>query len=397
MEPLGHEACGDWGGDTPRCDAGYGKVLGDGFGEELHHGLGDAANLHPAFQNAPFLLPEIVDAPPPFEVMEDRFDLPAVAVEDDHFTGGQVGFGGEIETGRRPATVFFVVDGTPYGADRMTVQESCVGDDGLEPNLLPFPVDMQGGDLGGQCGNVFRSELGPIFTGASALGGSRWRIPEQRRIFAYLADELAVLPQQGQEQAPAHEPGIGEESDWYRDMGQKSAQQGTCEFQLVGVAGAGQQTQADGKGNGFAGSGTQGQRQTHPILGEDITGAVVLMTVVKADGRTWGFGGVSQDQGIVDDEIDHELGQDLQEPAYLGYGQCLRVQGPALQQFVVGGPVAAEGDATEGAGDPAFGRDQAAAEEFEEAAPRAGRHGLQKEGNPLREADGNETMKGHGG
>ena len=60
-------------------------------------------------------------------------------------------------------------------------------------------------------------------------------------------------------------------------------------------------------------------------------------------------------------------------------------------------PVAAAGDAAEGAGDPAFGRDQTAAEEFEEAAPRAGRHNLQKAGNSLSEAKGNETMKGHGG
>ena len=52
-------------------------------------------------------------------------------------------------------------------------------------------------------------------------------------------------------------------------------------------------------------------------------------------------------------------------------------------EFVIGGPVAAEGDAAEGAGDPAFGRDQAAAEQFEEAAPRAGRHDRQKVGNPL--------------
>jgi len=134
-----------------------------------------------------------------------------------------VGLGSEVETGRRPSLVFFVVDGAPYGADRMAVEKSCFGDDGLETDLLPFSVNIQRDDLGGQCGNVFRSELGPIFTGAP-LGGSRWRVTEQRRIFAYLADEPAVLTQQGQEQAPAHEPGIGEESDGYRDMGQKSAQ-----------------------------------------------------------------------------------------------------------------------------------------------------------------------------
>ena len=103
-------------------------------------------------------------------------------------------------------------------------------------------------------------------------------------------------------------------------MGQKSAQQGSGDFQLVGVTGAGHEAQTDGNGDRFTGSGAQGRCKAHPILGEDITGAVVLMTVVEADGRTWGFGRVSQNQGIVDDEIDHELGQGLQEPAYLGYG-----------------------------------------------------------------------------
>ena len=190
--------------------------------------------------------------------------------------------------------------------------------------------------------------------------------------------------------------GIGEESDGYRDMGQKSPQQGPCDFQLVSVADAGHEAQTDGKGDCFTGSGTHGQRQTHPILGEDMTGAIALMTVVEADGRTRGFGRVSQDQGIVDDEIDHDLGQCLQEPAYLGYGQCLRVQGLALQQFVIGSPVAAQRNIAEDAGNPAFRRDQATAEKFEEAAPRAGWHDIQKAGNPLRETEGNETMKGHG-
>ena len=57
--------------------------------------------------------------------------------------------------------------------------------------------------------------------------------------------------------------------------------------------------------------------------------------------------------------------------------------------------MAAEGDAAEGAGDPAFGRDQATAKQLHKTAPRAGRHDRQKVGNPLREAEGNETMKGH--
>jgi len=88
----------------------------------------------------------------------------------------------------------------------------------------------------------------------------------------------------------------------------------------VGVTGAGHEAQTDGKGDRFTGSGAQGQCKAHPISGEVKDGAVALVTVVEANGRTRGFGGVSQNQGIVDDEIDHELGQGLQEPAYLGYG-----------------------------------------------------------------------------
>ena len=177
MEPLSHESCGDRSAGSPGRYGGHWEVFGQGFGEGLHHGPSDTADLHPAFQDAPFLLPEIVDAPPAFEVMEDRFDLPAVAVEDNDFAGGQVGLGSEIETGRRPSLVFFVVGGAPYGADRMTVEKSCFDDDGLETDLLPFSVNMQRDDLGGQCGNVFRSELGPIFTGRPRWevrgGGSR--------------------------------------------------------------------------------------------------------------------------------------------------------------------------------------------------------------------------------
>ena len=90
MQPLGHESCGNGGSDTPRGYVGHGKVLSQGFGEELHHGPGDAADLHPALQNGAFLLPEIIDAPPAFEVVEDGLDLPSVAVERDDFAGGQM-------------------------------------------------------------------------------------------------------------------------------------------------------------------------------------------------------------------------------------------------------------------------------------------------------------------
>ena len=94
--------------------------------------------------------------------------------------------------------MLFVVDGTPYRADWMTVEESCLGDDGLEANFLPFSIEKQGDDLGGECGDVIRSDLVSIDPRSSTPGGSwRW-ISEQCGIFAHLADELALAVDQGQ-------------------------------------------------------------------------------------------------------------------------------------------------------------------------------------------------------
>lgn len=165
MQPLGHETCGNGSSDAPGCDIEGWEVLGNGFGEELHHGPGDTADLHPAFENATFLLPEVVDAPPAFEIVEDGFDLPAVTVKDDHLAGGQMGLGREIEAGRRPALMLFVVNGAPDSPDRMTVQKSCMGDAGLKANLLPFPIDMQRNGLGRQCGCLLKYTWPHIYEG----------------------------------------------------------------------------------------------------------------------------------------------------------------------------------------------------------------------------------------
>ena len=154
--------------------------------------------------------------------------------------------------------MLFVVDCTPDSPDRMAFQESCIGDDGLETDLLPFPIDMQRDGFGGQCGHLFRGVLVSIYPGTSAFGCFRRWIAKQHRIFAHLADELAVPTQQRQKQAPAHEPGICQQADGYWDVGQKSPQQCPGDFQLVGIAGTGHEAQANGKGNDFSGPGTQG-------------------------------------------------------------------------------------------------------------------------------------------
>ena len=68
--------------------------------------------------------------------------------------------------------MLFVVDCTPDSPDRMAFQESCIGDDGLETDLLPFPIDMQRDGFGGQCGHLFRGVLISIYPGTSASSKS---------------------------------------------------------------------------------------------------------------------------------------------------------------------------------------------------------------------------------
>ena len=91
MEPLGHESCSSGGSDTPRRYSGHEKVHGDRFREELHHGPDNATNLHPAFENRAPLLPEVIDAPPAFQIMEEGLDLPTIAIEGDDFRSGLIG------------------------------------------------------------------------------------------------------------------------------------------------------------------------------------------------------------------------------------------------------------------------------------------------------------------
>ena len=67
------------------------------------------------------------------------------------------------------------------------------------------------------------------------------------------------------------------------------------------------------------------------------------------------------------------LGKDCRSQRTWPYSQRLRAQELTFQEFVRCGPVAAEGDAADGAGASVFVRDLAVAEKFEEAAPRAGR------------------------
>ena len=396
MEPLSQEACGDGCGGAPGSYSSHGKFCRR-FCKELEHRPGDAADLHPALQNGTLLLPEVIDAPPAFEVVKDGLDLPTVAVGDNDFAGRELGLGREIKACRRPSMMFFIVESAPYGEDRMAIEKSCLGDDRLQADFLPFPIEVQGNDLGGQRSDVFWGDLVSIDSGAPTLGGSRRWYPEQRGIFAHLADELTPAAQQGQEEAPPHEPGIGEEPDGDWDMGLKSPQQCPSDFQLVGVACSGYEAQTDGERDGIARWCTEGQRQRHPILCEDKGRTVALVAVVEANGRARGFGGVPQHQGIVDNQIDSKLRQRLQEPTDLRYCQYLSTQGPTFQELIVGGPVATERNAAEGTGYPAFGGNQATTEEFKKTAPRAGWHNRQKIGNPLRQAEGNETMKGHDG
>ncbi|OCX74024.1 hypothetical protein A6O24_04160 [Acidithiobacillus thiooxidans] len=67
------------------------------------------------------------------------------------------------------------------------------------------------------------------------------------------------------------------------------------------------------------------------------------MAVIEVDGRAWGLGRVSQDQRIVDDQLNHrQWRQSGQEPTDLSDGQNLGPQGFTLQEFVISGPMAAQ-------------------------------------------------------
>uniref|UniRef100_UPI0038517FB6 hypothetical protein n=1 Tax=Acidithiobacillus thiooxidans TaxID=930 RepID=UPI0038517FB6 len=67
------------------------------------------------------------------------------------------------------------------------------------------------------------------------------------------------------------------------------------------------------------------------------------MAVIEVDGRAWGLGGVSQDQRIVDDQLDdRQRRQNGQEPRDLSAGQNLGPQGFTLQEFVISGPMATQ-------------------------------------------------------
>ena len=59
------------GGDVP-----HGEGLAGDDDQELGEGPGGGADLHPGFQGFAGLLPEVVDAPPALEVVEQRLDIP---------------------------------------------------------------------------------------------------------------------------------------------------------------------------------------------------------------------------------------------------------------------------------------------------------------------------------
>ena len=189
---------------------------------------------------------------------------------------------------------------------------------------------------------------------------------------------------------PAHEPGIRQQSDGYGDVGYKTRSNAPAIFSLwvLPVPGTRGATGWERKWlcrMGYAGStpGPPNSGRGHKLgrlqlwlCSQRIAAPVALVECRRTVGSSTTSSTI------------RSLGKDCGSQRTWAMANA---QGLALQEFVIGGPVAAEGE-----GDPAFGRDQATAEQFEEAAPRAGRYDRQKVGNPLRQAEGNETMKGHG-
>lgn len=77
--------------------------------------------------------------------------------------------------------MFFIVNRTSHGPDWMAIQESCLGDDRLETDFLPFAIDMHRDDLGGRCGNLSRGILGPHVFGDILVQTLRmgWRLEKR--------------------------------------------------------------------------------------------------------------------------------------------------------------------------------------------------------------------------
>lgn len=94
---------------------------------------------------------------------------------------------------------------------------------------------------------------------------------------------------------------------------------------------------------------------------------------------------MAHDQRVVQDQGQNLPGQDMPDHGEEGAGQAYRADAVAFDEFVIRGPVLAPADGGNHPGYPAFGRDQATAEQFDEGRLGTEGNGLEQEGYPLRE------------
>src|SRR5690606_15097777 len=71
-QPGGEEACRDGGAFAPRCEFGQREGLKQSEGQQLGERVGSRTDLHPQLQRRFGLLPQMVGAPPAFEIVKER-------------------------------------------------------------------------------------------------------------------------------------------------------------------------------------------------------------------------------------------------------------------------------------------------------------------------------------
>jgi hypothetical protein len=89
--------------------------VGDSQAEQLHQAPCARADLDPPLEHDARVLPEMVQAPPPLQVVNQRFDTPSARVELDDRWRVQTAFRGNDQAGLCPCLPLLVKELAPHG------------------------------------------------------------------------------------------------------------------------------------------------------------------------------------------------------------------------------------------------------------------------------------------
>src|SRR5471032_3370362 len=115
---LGNQPGGDGLAAAPRGDRVDRESVRDSQAEQLHHGPCARTDLDPQLEHDARLLPAIVQAPPPLQVVKQRFDTPSARVQLDDRWRVQTAFGGKDQAGLCPCLPLLVEELAPHGVYR---------------------------------------------------------------------------------------------------------------------------------------------------------------------------------------------------------------------------------------------------------------------------------------